>query len=129
MKEAGKSSWLGLTSNSINDIVVYVSYILNDIVMKTDQDVESDRWAKADLPPGNSDTLAPSSGAENPINVAACPQGNDCVGSSAPARILGCEQGCGFRGCAACMKVHEEEPHVSDSDQMMAMIRSIAGQW
>jgi hypothetical protein len=52
----------------------------------------------------------------------ACPQGDDCAGESPRhARILDCEEGCGFQGCAACMALHEEEPHVSDADATREM--------
>jgi hypothetical protein len=94
--------------------------------MKTIQEPERDRWMQAGLPPGNSDALAASSLAES---LTACPQGNDCAGDGSTTRILNCEQGCGFRGCIPCMKVHEDEPHASDSDHMLAMIRDIGGQW
>ncbi len=61
------------------------------------------------------------------LELALCPQGNDCAGEMAPTRVFECEQGCGFRGCAACMRVHDDEPHVSDSDTMLAMVREIGG--
>lgn len=44
-----------------------------------------------------------------------CPQGMDCAGDGQHRRIFACEEGCGFRGCAACMAAHETEPHWSDS--------------
>ena len=56
-----------------------------------------------------------------------CPQGSDCAGDGQHRRIFDCEQGCGFRGCAACMEVHEAEPHVADSATMREMVRSIGG--
>src|SRR5215469_15948409 len=40
-----------------------------------------------------------------------CPQGDDCAGDGKHRRLFACDQGCGFRGCAACMEVHESEPH------------------
>jgi len=45
-----------------------------------------------------------------------CPQGTDCAGDGERTRIFDCEQGCGFRGCTACLMEHEAEPHWSDSD-------------
>lgn len=60
-------------------------------------------------------------------NLAPCPQGSDCAGESAPTRLFDCDHGCGFCGCAACMQIHQDEPHVSDSDNMLAMVREIGG--
>jgi hypothetical protein len=54
-----------------------------------------------------------------------CPQGDDCAGDGKHNRIFDCEQGCGFQGCASCMEAHDREPHVSDSDTMREMVRSI----
>jgi hypothetical protein len=62
-------------------------------------------------------------------SLALCPQGSDCAGESVPGRLFDCEQGCGFRGCGACMEIHESEPHASDSDVRLAMVRSIGGSW
>jgi hypothetical protein len=62
-------------------------------------------------------------------NVAPCSQGDDCAGGSGIIRLYDCEQGCGFRGCGACMELHENEPHVSDTDTMLAMFRDIGGAW
>ncbi len=72
-----------------------------------------------------------TSGAETKLErgLALCPQGADCGEDGAPTRIFECEQGCGFRGCAACMKVHEDEPHSSDADNMAAMVREVGGCW
>jgi hypothetical protein len=44
-----------------------------------------------------------------------CPQGADCAGDGKHSRIFDCEDGCGFRGCSACMEGHEAESHWSDS--------------
>src|SRR5215471_2845112 len=44
-----------------------------------------------------------------------CPQGHDCAGDGKHRRLFDCDEGCGFRGCAACMEIHESEPHASDS--------------
>ncbi|HEY6308684.1 MAG TPA: hypothetical protein VI488_19760 [Candidatus Angelobacter sp.] len=62
-------------------------------------------------------------------NLAPCPQGSDCAGGSEPIRLFDCELGCGFRGCGACMELHENEPHVSDTDTMLAMVRDLGGAW
>ena len=53
-----------------------------------------------------------------------CPQGMECAGDGQHRRIFDCEEGCGFRGCAACMEVHETEPHSSDSDTAREMYGS-----
>jgi len=50
-----------------------------------------------------------------------CPQGSDCAGDGEHTRIFDCEQGCGFRGCTACLMEHEAEPHWSDSDTAREM--------
>lgn len=51
-----------------------------------------------------------------------CPQGDDCAGDpGTPGRTFDCEEGCGFRGCVACLMVHEAEPHWSDSDTAREM--------
>ena len=62
-------------------------------------------------------------------SLAGCPQGSDCAGESERSRLFDCEAGCGFRGCGACMEIHESEPHASDSDVMLAMVRDIGGSW
>lgn len=62
-------------------------------------------------------------------SLARCPLGSDCVGESGPMRLFDCEEGCGFRGCWACVELHESEPHASDSDVMLAMVRNIGGSW
>jgi len=56
-----------------------------------------------------------------------CPQGTDCAGDGEHTRIFNCEQNCGFRGCTACLEVHEAEPHWSDSDtaREMGRVRAI----
>jgi len=56
-----------------------------------------------------------------------CPQGTDCAGDGEHTRIFACEQNCGFRGCTACLEVHEAEPHWSDSDtaREMGRVRAI----
>jgi hypothetical protein len=81
------------------------------------------------LPLARGRAIANSSATAGVNRVAACPQGSDCAGDGTPAQVFDCEQGCAFRGCAACMKAHEDEPHVSDSDHMLAMIRDIGGKW
>lgn len=53
-----------------------------------------------------------------------CPQGEDCAGDGKHRRLFVCGQ-CGFRGCAACMEIHESEPHTSDSATMLEMFRNI----
>jgi hypothetical protein len=50
-----------------------------------------------------------------------CPQGTDCDGDGQHTRIFDCEQGCGFRGCTACLMAHDAEPHWSDSDTAREM--------
>lgn len=54
-----------------------------------------------------------------------CPQGDDCAGDGKHRRLFDCEQGCGFRGCAACMEVHESEPHTNDSDTSRERFRDV----
>jgi hypothetical protein len=53
-----------------------------------------------------------------------CPQGEDCAGDGQHRRLFDCDQGCGFRGCAACMEVHDSEPHAGDSDTAMERFRN-----
>jgi hypothetical protein len=55
----------------------------------------------------------------------ACPQGDDCAGDGKHRRLFDCSEGCGFRGCAACMEVHEAEPHASDTGTMLEMFPNI----
>ena len=54
-----------------------------------------------------------------------CPQGDDCDGDGKHRRLFDCDQGCGFRGCAACMEIHDSEPHSSESETMLEMFRNI----
>jgi hypothetical protein len=54
-----------------------------------------------------------------------CPQGDDCAGDGKHRRLFDCDQGCGFRGCAACMELHESEPHASDSETALEMFRGV----
>jgi|SRR5215831_10226828 len=45
-----------------------------------------------------------------------CPLAKDCAGppeNKDACRVYECEE-CNFRGCAACMEIHESEPHWSD---------------
>jgi hypothetical protein len=72
---------------------------------------------------------ASSSEEEPDRDLARCPQGSDCAGESALGRLFDCEQGCGFRGCGTCMEIHESEPHASESDVRLAMVRGIGGSW
>lgn len=53
-----------------------------------------------------------------------CPQGQDCAGDGQHRRIFDCEEGCGFRGCSACMEEHEAEPHTGDSATVREMYGS-----
>lgn len=52
-----------------------------------------------------------------------CPQGEDCAGDGKHRRLFDCDQGCGFRGCAACMEVHETEPHLGDTETTLERFR------
>ena len=54
-----------------------------------------------------------------------CPQGDDCAGDGKHRRLFDCTDGCGFRGCAACMEIHESEPHASDTGTMLERSRDI----
>lgn len=128
----------------------------NDIVLKTRVDpcVKAGRRAEADLPkhtaspPGQVQpvamtfpALAPAHHTSLQASVTAagedgldrhcspCPQGGDCTGDGKHERLFDCEEGCGFRGCAACMELHEAAPHVSDSDTMLEMVRGLGGAW
>jgi hypothetical protein len=44
-----------------------------------------------------------------------CPQNGDCPAGGFAPRIYECQEGCGFHGCAACMEIHESEPHLKQS--------------
>jgi hypothetical protein len=51
-----------------------------------------------------------------------CPQAADCAGppenrNNDGCRLYECEE-CDFRACAACMEIHESEPHWSDGATM-----------
>jgi hypothetical protein len=51
-----------------------------------------------------------------------CPQAADCAGppenrNNDGCRLYECEE-CNFCGCAACMEIHESEPHWSDGATM-----------
>jgi hypothetical protein len=52
-----------------------------------------------------------------------CPQNQDCPAGGFASRIFECQEGCGFQGCAACMEIHEAEPHASDSMTLLEMAR------
>jgi hypothetical protein len=54
-----------------------------------------------------------------------CPQGDDCAGDGKHRRLFDCSEGCGFRGCAACMEVHESEAHASDTATMLERFRDV----
>jgi hypothetical protein len=58
-----------------------------------------------------------------------CPQDRDCPGGGFASRTFECREGCGFRGCAACMEIHEAEPHANDSATMQEMVRNVGGSW
>jgi hypothetical protein len=58
-----------------------------------------------------------------------CPQERDCPDGGLASRIFECQEGCGFRGCAACMEIHEAEPHADDSATLLEMVRSAGGSW
>lgn len=114
-------------------------------------DFESGERAAADLPdlatclpPGSPQTEAPTLAALSParsgqrastrieakedrltVFYEPCPQGDDCAGDGKHRRLFDCEQGCGFRGCAACMEVHESEPHANDSDASRERFRDV----
>lgn len=109
---------------------------------------EAGKRAKADLPnpippcppgltqsdattlPASAPSLAQqtagSAGVEEKLGLyyEPCPQGVDCAGDGKHRRLFDCAQ-CGFRGCAACMEIHESEPHTSDSATMLEMSRNI----
>jgi hypothetical protein len=51
-----------------------------------------------------------------------CPEDQDCAAGGFASRIFDCQEGCGFRGCAACMDIHEAEPHWNDSATMREMV-------
>ena len=53
-----------------------------------------------------------------------CPQDGDCPAGGLASRIFECQEGCGFRGCCACMEIHEAEPHASDSMNSFEMARN-----
>jgi hypothetical protein len=106
--------------------------------------VEAGKRAAADLPdpsapfsPGSTQRAAMTFPASPPVVAGAapaedklsrfyepCPQGEDCAGDGKHRRLFDCEQGCGFRGCAACMEVHDSEPHAGDSETMLEMFRN-----
>lgn len=79
--------------------------------------------------PSCSQEIGESGEAEDKLAVyyEPCPQGEDCAGDGKHRRLFDCEQGCAFRGCAACMEVHEAEPHTSDSEITLEMFRNIGG--
>ena len=64
-------------------------------------------------------------GAAEPVALRPCPQGQDCPDGGFASRILDCQEGCGFRGCASCMEIHESEPHADDSATMREMVRGV----
>jgi hypothetical protein len=46
-----------------------------------------------------------------------CPQSEDCAGpvdNKQGCRVYECDE-CDFKGCAACIEIHESEPHWTDS--------------
>jgi hypothetical protein len=75
-------------------------------------------------------TTRPAAGEIAPQAIEArCPQGRDCSAGGAESRIFECQEGCGFRGCKACMEIHESEPHTSDSMISLEMARNGGGGW
>lgn len=64
-----------------------------------------------------------------PASSARCPQGQDCPAVDLVSRIFACQEGCGFMGCAACMEIHEAEPHASDSLNSLEMSRNCGSSW
>lgn len=76
-----------------------------------------------------SPTEAKTDAVTEPAVLLACPQGQDCSDGGFVSRIFDCREGCGFRGCASCMEIHESEPHADDSATMQEMVRSAGHTW
>jgi hypothetical protein len=88
----------------------------------------------ADPTPATSATSAasastPSATATEQIAWVRCPQDLDCPDGGLASRIFECQEGCGYRGCAACMEIHEAEPHADDSATLLEMARNAGGRW
>ncbi len=77
--------------------------------------------------PASSQAAAGDSAGQVPFTR--CPQEQDCPGGGIAFRIFECQEGCGFRGCAAGMEIHEAEPHASDTGTMLEMVREVGGSW
>jgi hypothetical protein len=93
----------------------------------------ADRWVEASAiasrtePPVMPSMSTEADGSSERAAQVRCPQDQDCPAGGLATRVFDCDQGCGFRGCAACMAIHESEPHAGDSATTLEMVRNIGG--